>query len=246
MIKINEIFGPTIQGEGKSAGKEVLFIRTSLCNLYCVWCDTAYTWQWMNKVFEYYEKDHPLHKIESGNYNPEIEVHNMDINQILEKVEQIDCKSVVISGGEPLIQHKALTLLVRELKRRGYWVEVETNGTIYPSQEFISLIDQINCSPKLENSGVIKRDRENERVLDLLSKCLKVNFKFVVSSEKDAFEILGLVNKYNLKDVYLMPLGMTNIELSKTQRLTRKLCEKYSFKFSDRLHITLLGGGRGI
>ena len=39
-LRVNEIFGPTIQGEGKSAGREVKFLRLSGCNLACTWCDT--------------------------------------------------------------------------------------------------------------------------------------------------------------------------------------------------------------
>ena len=37
------IFG-TIQGEGKSMGEPVVFLRTHICNLRCTWCDTPYTW----------------------------------------------------------------------------------------------------------------------------------------------------------------------------------------------------------
>ena len=40
-----EIFH-TLQGEGASLGKPSVFIRSSLCNLHCQWCDTDYTWNW--------------------------------------------------------------------------------------------------------------------------------------------------------------------------------------------------------
>ena len=38
-----EIFH-TLQGEGVSMGVPAVFVRLSLCNLHCVWCDTDHTW----------------------------------------------------------------------------------------------------------------------------------------------------------------------------------------------------------
>jgi len=46
LIRINEIFGPTFQGEGQTIGKLSEFVRVSGCNLTCSWCDTPYTWDW--------------------------------------------------------------------------------------------------------------------------------------------------------------------------------------------------------
>lgn len=238
MLKINEIFGPTIQGEGKSVGKEVLFIRTSLCNLHCVWCDTPYTWNWEGTTFEHND---------SKKYSKDIEIHKMDIHEIIKQVREINCLNIVISGGEPLMQHKQFIPLLQQLKRlNDYWIEVETNGTIYPSEEFLDLIDQVNCSPKLENSKNLLKERERPEALSKLAKHPKVNFKFVISAEEDVSEVLSYVRRYKMKDVYLMPLGINVAELQLTTQLTEQLCSDHGFKFSDRIHITLLGGGRGV
>ena len=47
MLKVNEMFGSTIQGEGMYAGIPSIFVRTNGCNLKCVFkdsiCDTSYT-----------------------------------------------------------------------------------------------------------------------------------------------------------------------------------------------------------
>lgn len=238
MLKINEIFGPTIQGEGKSVGKEVTFLRTALCNLYCKWCDTPYTWNWEGTDF--------VHE-DSKKYSKAIEIHEMDIHQIIKAIMEIGCTNIVISGGEPLIQHKQLTSVIEQLKKLdNYWIEVETNGTIYPNERFLELVDQINCSPKFENSGNTRSDREKKNVLTKLAANSKVNFKFVISSEKDVEEVLYYTETYKMKEVYLMPLGVNVEQLKLTTELTQKLCADHGFIFSDRLHITLLGGGRGV
>ena len=39
----------SLQGEGPETGRPSIFVRLSLCNLTCVWCDTPYTWNWDDK-----------------------------------------------------------------------------------------------------------------------------------------------------------------------------------------------------
>src|ERR1700720_3417957 len=41
-IRISEIFGPTIQGEGPLTGRPTVFVRTGGCGYRCAWCDTLY------------------------------------------------------------------------------------------------------------------------------------------------------------------------------------------------------------
>lgn len=155
-------------------------------------------------------------------------------------------RSVVVSGGEPMLQHNQLIELLQLLKQNNYWIEVETNGTIGPTNEFFSLIDQVNCSPKLANSGNSLRQRERLNALQTLSASSKTNFKFVVSSQDDIKEILDLVERYRLQNVYLMPEGKTKEEQLAHQELVLELCAKYNFHFSPRLHILEFGNKRGV
>lgn len=231
-MKINEIFGPTIQGEGKSAGKEVMFIRTAGCNLACIWCDTPYTWNWLNTKFEHPDK-----------YDPKKEVHEMSSDEI---IAQLKCKALVISGGEPMLQQKALIDLFNKLK--DYWIEIETNGTVIPMSEFFNLINQINCSPKLSNAG--KDNPEEKRIKEEALKALadnpKTTFKFVVASDEDIPEILALINRFQMKNIYLMPLGKTKEEQELRQAQVETLCKQYGFNFSPRLHVLMWGNKRGV
>jgi organic radical activating enzyme len=56
------------------------------------------------------------------------ESYEMDERDILQKVKQYPTNRVVLTGGEPLIHD--LTSLLSALQREGYWVHLETNGSI--------------------------------------------------------------------------------------------------------------------
>ncbi len=43
-LAVNELFGPTFQGEGISQGRVANFLRLHGCHLACAWCDTPQTW----------------------------------------------------------------------------------------------------------------------------------------------------------------------------------------------------------
>ena len=87
MVNVNEIFGPTIQGEGPSTGVRCMFLRVSGCNLTCSWCDTPYTWDWKGQNGEVWDK--------------ESETHAMSVYDIIQRLTGSGVKLVVISGGLP-------------------------------------------------------------------------------------------------------------------------------------------------
>lgn len=235
MLKVNEIFGPTIQGEGPSSGKEVCFIRLALCNLYCVWCDTPYTWNWKGSDFEHPEK-----------FDKAMEVHSMTNEAIVDAVVKLGAKAIVISGGEPLAQIKDLVSLCVLLKKEGMWIEIETNGTIAPTMALDEVVDQYNCSPKLRNSKVLDSDRLKTKALIAFVDNPKTCFKFVVASEKDVEEAMSTFDCTEPDRIYLMPLGKTKEELIETTPVVKALAEKYGFHASPRLHVELFGGKRGV
>src|SRR5207244_3527018 len=121
------------QGEGASAGTPSVFVRLSLCNLACSWCDTAYTWDWKR-------------------YDPKMEIVECQVDDVMARVEELagaSTRNVVLTGGEPLQQQGPLGNLAMGLKERGFRLEIETNGTFVPSEGLASAIDQWNVSPKL-------------------------------------------------------------------------------------------------
>jgi len=241
MLLVNEIFGPTIQGEGKTLGKPVVFLRLGGCNLQCIWCDTPYTWNWIGSKWKHKEK-----------FDPKEELTRSEIHEVLDRLREIGStvKALVISGGEPMLQQKYLIPLIKELKAEGWWVEVETNGTIAPLPEFLELVDQINCSPKLANSGSDNTlaKRLKPLVLKKLAESDKVYFKFVVASVDDVTEIYQILRALYVKQshVYLMPEGRTKDEQIMNQGLVERLADNLGFKFSPREHILQFGAKRAV
>ena len=222
-----EIFH-SLQGEGTTIGTPSVFLRLALCNLACAWCDTKYTWDWEH-------------------YNYRREVIALDVRQTEERILQFGCPHLVITGGEPLLQQKELAPLVTSLKGRGFYFEVETNGTIIPSLELVRDIDQWNVSPKLGTSGNALERRELPMVLDFFRQLPNTHFKFVILEPSDIEQVCILRSKYKLagERIILMPEGTTPEVLQKRSRWVSEACVREGFRFSMRLHILLWGDQRG-
>lgn len=236
----------TIQGEGKSLGKPTVFIRSSLCNLHCVWCDTDYTWNWKNTPYPHLFDQTPGYE----KYDKKEQIVELSTADIIEEISQYNCKNLVLTGGEPLLQQKAWVELMAELRASDptYWFEVETNATLLPTDAFDALIDQYNVSPKLENSNNSQKIREKAEVYEFFGQSPKAWFKFVIAAQTDLDEVLGLIEKYRLSahQIYLMPEGTTPEQLKSKQPWLVEQCKKYGFNYTDRLHIHIYGSKRGV
>lgn len=131
MIGIHEIF-ETMQCEGGNAGRPAIFVRLAGCNLWsgneekrgagrgvCAkWCDTDF------RLTE-----------------------RMTVEQVVDGVRAFDSRPawVVITGGEPMLQHAELVKLGRRLWWFDYKTAIETNGTIaFDVDDF----DHVCVSPK--------------------------------------------------------------------------------------------------
>jgi organic radical activating enzyme len=245
-MKISQIFGPTIQGEGAAAGRHCVFVRTYNCNLSCTWCDTAYTWA---------DTPERAAKTQSGiqydRYDPAYGLKEMDLDTVLKKIDELwNYKEyptiVVISGGEPMIQQVDLTHLGRALRNWSNEIHIETAGTIAPTYEFDRVVTQYNVSPKLESSGNRKEMRYRPEVLRLLNGTGKAWFKFVVTPETlgpDFDEIDLIVNDCHIprRRVMIMPEGSKTEKNIATAQLfaDRAICRGYGVTF--RSHVLLWG-----
>lgn len=236
----------SIQGEGKSVGTPSVFVRTSPCNLHCVWCDTDYTWNWRGTRFPHVNDAKPgYEKFDKKKWIAECETA-----AVAEAVAVFPCKNVILTGGEPMLQQLALTALMRALRSKSadYRFEVETNGTLVPTAEFDAAIDQYNVSPKLENSGNPRRLREKPAALRFFAASPKANFKFVVAEKNDLAEVLGLLKTYAIapEKVWLMPEGTSAKALARRRKWLVEMCKQHGLHYSDRLHVQIWGAKKGV
>lgn len=227
-MKIAEIFY-SIQGEGMLVGTPSVFIRTSGCNLRCVWCDTPY-----------------------ASWEPEGE--DLALEEILARVARFRPHYAVITGGEPMIAPEIVPLS-EALRQMRLHITVETAGTVYVPVE----CHLMSISPKTSNSipfgreggrWVALHDRSRIRmdVLKRLIENYEYQLKFVVAEEEDLIEINDLVRRLraNPQRVLLMPEG-TDVEVLRERALWLvELCKQQGYRYSPRLHIELWGNRRGV
>ena len=200
-MKVSEIFY-SIEGEGIEIGRPEIFIRLTGCNLRCTWCDTKYA-------------------LENG--------EEMSIKEILQEVSKYPCKSVSITGGEPLLQKKELLELVEQLKALDYWIQINTNGTIFDGEIF-NVVNLITMDCKCPSSGM----KSDLKVLARTKNSFgfKLQFKFIISSEKDY--------RY-AKNIILTSLkGMANI-IFQPEWHSRKFAKKLvEFVERDGLNVRVI------
>ena len=231
-MKVAEIFGPTVQGEGPSCGRRAGFVRLGRCDLACSWCDTPYTWDW---------------KGQNGTvYDPAVELGEMSVEQVCEAVAVMDVDMVVITGGEPFVQGRALNDVAVELAGAGYWLEVETNGRHAPWPALTEAVGAFNVSPKLPNSGQPLALTWRPKSLEALRQTGKARFKFVCCDRADVELVASLTPMVGIPPrlVWVMPEGRSSEVVQDHLVAVAETAIAYGFNITGRLHVDIWGGQR--
>lgn len=210
---LNEVFY-SIQGEGLNAGQPAIFIRFGNCNLKCTWCDTKYTW----------------HPDTQDNFEAPLQKVFSEIRKYP------NCKHLVITGGEPMLQQPVIFAIRREFPN--YYIEVETNGSQAVQPQCAQAVDLFTVSYKTSNSGNAPYELKT-----INGKCV---YKFVVCREDDFEEIEAVIKKYRLPadKIFLMPEGVTREAVLSRQPLLVEYCKRRGYHFTTRLHILTWGSER--
>lgn len=224
-MKVDEIFGPTIQGEGALAGSVTNFVRLGGCDYRCSWCDTM----------------HAVDPVNVPNWR------DMTAEEIAAEVKELTPKLpegswVTISGGNPAVWANELLGLVHILQWDKWRVNIETQGSI-PNRAFRSA-DMVTISPKGPSSGMAF---DIDKLRDCLAICANPILKFVVADDEDFTFARGVANLIvGWPGIYAQPLtknGSFNY---------RWLCEKVAstpgcafWKVIPQLHVLAWGNERG-
>ena len=150
----------SLQGEGRNMGRPCVFVRFAGCNLICPWCDT--------------------------DIRPRF---TLELDELVSEIKGFRAKSVVLTGGEPTIV-KGMPELVAALKREGYWIAVETNGT--NDADWLAFVDYVACSPKAEFPESLRLKSADE-------------VRVVASSESVVTFCESLPDRIKATDYYVSP-----------------------------------------
>ncbi|OGU36303.1 MAG: 7-carboxy-7-deazaguanine synthase [Ignavibacteria bacterium GWA2_36_19] len=201
MLKVNEIFY-SIQGESSMAGLPCIFIRLTYCNLRCSYCDTEYAFY------------------EGTDYT---------IEEILAEIKKYNCNLVEVTGGEPLVQKEALSLM-KILCDLSYQVMIETSGSL-PIKEIdqrVKVIMDLKCpSSKMshknlyENISYLKRNDE---------------VKFVIGNREDYNWSKNVIDQYQLAEKCAVLFSNIFSELEPARLVEWILKDNLKVRFQIQMH----------
>ena len=129
-LRIAEIFGPTIQGEGALIGEPTVFVRSGGCDYRCNWCDS-------------------LHAVDPAFRHGWATMSTGTVWNRIRELSGGRPLTVSLSGGNPAIQD--FGPLIAQGRAEGYRFACETQGSVV--KPWFSALDTLVLSPKPPSSG---------------------------------------------------------------------------------------------
>ncbi len=128
-LRIAEIFGPTIQGEGALIGEPTVFVRAGGCDYRCSWCDS-------------------MHAVDSAYRHEWSSMTTEAVWAELRRLSDDRPVTVSLSGGNPAIQD--FGPLIALGRAAGYRFACETQGSV--ARPWFCDLDTLVLSPKPPSS----------------------------------------------------------------------------------------------
>lgn len=237
-IRVSEIFGPTIQGEGILIGLPTVFVRTGGCDYRCSWCDT-------------------LHAVDSEYREQWLPMGVEEIWQEVVKLSGGKPLTVSLSGGNPAIQ--PLAPLIARGREEGYRFALETQGSL--AKDWFADLDVLVLSPKPPSSGMETDWHAFDDCLRMAADGPQVALKIVVFDERDYAYARDAAARYPHLQLYLQPGNHTppppddddaqvDIDgiIDRMLWLVGKVTEDRWFeaRVLPQLHVLLWGNRRGV
>ncbi|MCA1439488.1 7-carboxy-7-deazaguanine synthase QueE [Ensifer sp. IC4062] len=237
-IRVSEIFGPTIQGEGVLIGLPTVFVRTGGCDYRCSWCDS-------------------LHAVDSRYRDEWKAMSTEDVWQEVVRLSDGKPLMVSLSGGNPAIQ--PLGQLIDRGHRQGYRFALETQGSV--ARDWFSDLDVLVLSPKSPSSSMVTDWQAFDSCLRVSEGRPQTVLKIVVFDEADYAYARAAAARYPHLPVYLQPGNHTppppdddnaaiDIDgiMERMLWLVAKVTEDRWFeaRVLPQLHVLLWGNKRGV
>jgi 7-carboxy-7-deazaguanine synthase len=231
-IRISEIFGPTIQGEGTLIGLPTVFVRTGGCDYRCSWCDT-------------------LHAVESAYRHEWKEMTPENIWAQIRHLSGGVPLTVSLSGGNPAIQ--PLEPLIRLGKTEGYRFALETQGSI--AQDWFAFLDVLTLSPKPPSSNMDTDWSVLESCIRAAGPQTDILLKIVVFDDKDYAYAKTVSKRHPEIAICLQPGNAQVTGVPDMGALHTKMCwlvaktledQWFQARVLPQLHVMLWGNKRGV
>jgi organic radical activating enzyme len=248
MLQISEIFGPTIQGEGKKIGTPSIFIRLTRCNMQCCGFNVAY------EVNEEQKKGCDTYYAVDKAFASSWKTYT-DVKEIVHEVNTLAKNKkydIVFTGGEPLIYWNNATFqsLLEYFVSNGFSVTIETNASIEiefsQSYQYELLF---SMGVKLSNTQEPYAKRVNFKALSTIINSAPSYFKFVISKndiQQSMDEIHEILKQVPKTEVFLMPMAENKQALNANAHAVIEAAIEHEFYYSDRLHVRIWNKKRGV
>jgi 7-carboxy-7-deazaguanine synthase len=237
LIRVSEIFGPTIQGEGALIGQPTVFVRTGGCDYRCSWCDS-------------------LHAVDAEHRHGWAPMSPVDVMAEVARCAGERPIMVTLSGGNPAIQ--PLGPLIAAGHARGYRFAMETQGSV--ARDWFGDLDMLVLSPKPPSSGMSVDWAAFDACL-AAGQGAETVLKIVVFDAADYDWAREVAERYPDLPIYLQPGNHTPpppdddsaaVDHDGLDARMRWLVERvvgdgwYRATVLPQLHVTLWGNRRGV